>query len=73
MKKKHLSQALKWKQSKCSTSGGRTLQIKGTETGARNELHVIKKKSREQCGYGEGKGTPLQYSCLEKTMDGGAW
>ena len=22
---------------------------------------------------GEGKGTPLQYSCLEKPMDGGAW
>ena len=23
--------------------------------------------------YGEGKGTPLQYSCLENPMDGGAW
>ena len=23
--------------------------------------------------YGEGNGTPLQYSCLENTMDGGAW
>ena len=23
--------------------------------------------------YGEGSGTPLQYSCLENTMDGGAW
>ena len=22
---------------------------------------------------GEGNGTPLQYSCLEKPMDGGAW
>ena len=22
---------------------------------------------------GEGDGTPLQYSCLEKPMDGGAW
>ena len=22
---------------------------------------------------GEGKGTPLQYSCLENLMDGGAW
>ena len=22
---------------------------------------------------GEGNGTPLQYSCLEKSMDGGAW
>ena len=23
--------------------------------------------------YGEGYGTPLQYSCLENPMDGGAW
>ena len=22
---------------------------------------------------GEGSGTPLQYSCLENPMDGGAW
>ena len=22
---------------------------------------------------GEGSGNPLQYSCLENTMDGGAW
>ena len=22
---------------------------------------------------GEGSGTPLQYSCLENAMDGGAW
>ena len=28
------------------------------------------------CKYpvtGEGNGTPLQYSCLENPMDGGAW
>ena len=24
-------------------------------------------------GCGEGNGTPLQYSCLESPMDGGAW
>ena len=23
--------------------------------------------------YGEGNGTPLQYSCQENPMDGGAW
>ena len=23
--------------------------------------------------YGEGDGTPLQYSCMENLMDGGAW
>ena len=24
-------------------------------------------------GSGEGYGNPLQYSCLENSMDGGAW
>ena len=28
---------------------------------------------RVQCLMGEGNGTPLQYSCLENPMDGGAW
>ena len=23
--------------------------------------------------FGKGNGTPLQYSCLENPMDGGAW
>ena len=26
-----------------------------------------------QCFYGEGNGTPLQYSCLENSMERGAW
>ena len=25
------------------------------------------------CTVGEGNGTPLQHSCLENPMDGGAW
>ena len=25
------------------------------------------------CACGEGNGNPLQYSCLENPMDGGAW
>ena len=25
------------------------------------------------CHPGKGNGTPLQYSCLENPMDGGAW
>ena len=25
------------------------------------------------CDYGEGNGNPLQYSCLENPLDGGAW
>jgi len=36
------------------------------------------KRARDACGQfylslGEGNGTPLQYSCLENPMDGGAW
>ena len=27
----------------------------------------------QTCCYGEGNGTPLQYSCPENPMDGGAW
>ena len=27
----------------------------------------------EESYHGEGNGTPLQYSCLENPMDGGAW
>ena len=26
-----------------------------------------------KASLGEGDGTPLQYSCLENPMDGGAW
>ena len=29
--------------------------------------------SHYQINSGEGNGTPLQYSCLENPMDGGAW
>ena len=31
------------------------------------------KKQLLVCLCGEGDGTPLQYSCLENPMDGGAW
>ena len=44
------------------------------------ELYIIVKdndKSRTKClcdiKSGEGNGTPLQYSCLENPIDGGAW
>jgi len=29
--------------------------------------------SQIEAFIGEGNGTPLQYSCLENPMDGGAW
>ena len=34
-------------------------------------LTIINRKARQKIG--EGNGTPLQYSCLENPMDGGAW
>ena len=30
-------------------------------------------KAGSRARGGEGNGTPLQYSCLENPMDGGAW
>ena len=32
-------------------------------------LHLVNSRG----AFGEGTGTPLQYSCLEHPMDGGAW
>ena len=34
---------------------------------------VSAEKSADSLMSGEGDGTPLQYSCLENPMDGGAW
>ena len=31
------------------------------------------KLGKTKHSFGEGNGTPLQYSCLENPMDGGAW
>ena len=37
-----------------------------------NQYVILKYCSSNLCN-GEGNGTPLQYSCLENPMDGGAW
>ena len=37
------------------------------------QRHYFANKGPSSQGYGEGNGTPLQYSCLENPMDGGAW
>ena len=34
---------------------------------------MVKNLPVNTVGKGEGNGTPLQYSCLENPMDGGAW
>ena len=48
----------------------------------KKQRHYFAKKVPSSQGYcfpgghiwiGEGNGTPLQYSCLENPMDGGAW
>ena len=31
------------------------------------------KEKKKKYNIGEGNGNPLQYSCLENPMDGGAW
>ena len=39
-----------------------------------NEITRMRRKlDRISAPIGEGSGTPLQYSCLEIPMDGGAW
>ena len=35
--------------------------------------HMHLRLDKVGTGNGEGNGTPLQYSCLENPMDGGAW
>ena len=37
------------------------------------ECQVLVQKVLASIIIGEGNGTPLQYSCLENPMDGGAW
>ena len=36
-----------------------------------NSVHTVLKYI--SWSIGEGNGNPLQYSCLENPMDGGAW
>ena len=37
-------------------------------------VHISRLRFPSHSGrHGEGHGTPLQYSCLENPMDGGAW
>ena len=43
---------------------------KGRKWSEHQRLLLIKEN---QVSHGEGDGTPLQYSCLENPMDGGAW
>ena len=37
------------------------------------QRHIMQSWPSSWSVEGYGKGTPLQYSCLENPMDGGAW
>ena len=43
------------------------IPICGEQTGTEVKLQPLNP------AHGEGNGTPLQYSCLENPMNGGAW
>jgi len=50
----------------------------GEQFGAVNMKFGVKRNVRrilrcDAVSFGEGNGTPLQYSCLENPMGGGAW
>ena len=52
------------------------IQIKFSERGYIRISKNLKLRNTIEAwymGYGEGNGTPLQYSYLENPMDGGAW
>jgi len=46
---------------------GQGRKIKGIRNEWKRQITVVYRLN------GEGNGTPLQYSCLENPMDGGAW
>ena len=41
--------------------------------GGREKREKEEKEANREGGFGEGNGTPLQYSCLENPMDGEVW
>ena len=57
-----------------SSSSGRCI-LKSRDIIFPTKVHLVKAMIFPAVMYrcGEGNGTPLQYSCLENPMDGGAW
>ena len=41
--------------------------------GGQDHVYLGERKKSFILDFGEGNGTPLQYSCLENPMDRGAW
>ena len=49
---------------------GGTMVKKPSNAGDARDVGLILRSERS---FGEGNGNPLQYSCLENSMDRGAW
>ena len=58
----------KLKQGLCINREGWDVEGEGREVQKGGDMCIPMADS-----FGEGNGTPLQYSCLENPMDGGAW
>ena len=50
-----------------------SITVTGIILQKRNLCFVTENMSLTTKAEGEGNGNPLQYSCLENSMDGGAW
>ena len=48
-------------------------KVEGVEESVREEIQDLGNLLMSIHVFGEGNGIPLQYSCLENPMDGGAW
>ena len=53
-------------------SGGLESHLLKNFPDAHKDFGIVNKSEVDAC-LGEGNGTPLQHSCLENPMDGGAW
>ena len=62
-----------WKTQQWPQYWKRSVFIPIPKKGNAKESHTTTQLHSSHTLGGEGDGTPLQYSCLENPMDGGAW
>ena len=63
----HLQFETRWKQISWLALVAQTVKVFACNAGHLGSIPGLGRSP------GEGNGTPLQYSCLENPMDGGAW